>query len=223
MTSRQSIWFRLGHAYERARLAAPAREADAPRAGGAPPARETAGSPGVAWPTADELFSAAAWLVLDRVVGTRAGRRRPGPIGLIKAGAAGAAAALLVDLLRPLLHGDASLPVLDRRTVDRVLAGLGQGLVYGALVEPSVPGPPLLKGVLYGSVEFATDQVGGLSALLGPHAPQGRLPVVGEILEGLDVHDRAYLEHVVFGIALALLYESSPESNGTRPSEVDGE
>jgi len=224
MAPPKSIWYHLGHAYERARLARseaagpPARRPGTrPRAGADGPSRE------VAWPTADELFSAAAWLVVDRVAGTRTGKRRPGIGGLLRAGAAGAAAALLVDLLRPLLLGDADVPLVDEGTFDRLIAGVGQGLVYGALVEPTVPGPALVKGALYGSVEYAMDPMGGLSALFGAHTPQGRIPVIGEMLEGMAPHDRAYFEHLVFGIALALLYESSPASNGTLVLDEDDE
>lgn len=219
MAPRKSIWYFLGHAYERARLGSGTDGAVESRTDR--PAREER-TEAIAWPEADELFSAAAWIVLDRVVGGRDRGGRPGFSGLLKAGAAGAAAALLVDLVRPLLLGDAELKMVDERTPDRLLAGVGQGLVYGALVEPRVPGSAVVKGALYGSVEYATDQMGGLSALLGPHTPQGRLPVVGELLEGLGAHDRAFLEHVVFGIALALLYEPSPSSNGTRGDPEEG-
>jgi hypothetical protein len=111
---------------------------------------------------------------------------------------------------------------LDKEMGDRLIAGVGQGLVYGAVVEPRVPGPSLVKGALYGTAEYAVDPVGGLSRLLGAHAPQHRLPVIGHLLKDLDPHDRAYLEHVVFGVALALLYGSSPSSNGIR-IDLEGE
>ena len=143
--------------------------------------------------------------------------------GLLRAGVSGAAAALLVELVRPLLHGEARLPVLDEGTKDRLLAGAGQGLVYGAVVEPRLPGPALLKGAAYGSVEYAVDPFGGLYRLLGPHAPLRRIPGVGAFLDDLDPHDRAYLEHVTFGIALSLLYESgsSPRSSGITEDEEE--
>jgi len=165
-------------------------------------------------------MAAGVAVVVDRILAGWTGRRTPALSSLIRAGAAGATAAILVDLVRPLLNGQAGFPALDRETADRVLAGVGQGLVYGGVVEPRVPGPALLKGALYGSVEYATDPMGGLTGLLGAHTPQARLPFVGDVLEGLDDHDRAYLEHLVFGITLALLYEPNPSSNGIRP---DGE
>jgi hypothetical protein len=223
MTPTKSIWFRLGHAYERARQGTP-RKSVARLSERVEPSkrhRESDRSIEAAWPSADELIAAGTMLLLDRVLGSRE-RTRPGIVRLMRAGASGAAAALLVDLLKPLLRGSHEVPVIDRNTADRLLNGLGQGLVYGALVEPRVPGPPLIKGAVYGSVEYAFDPLGGLSTVLGSHTPQGRLPFVGAMLEGLDPHDRAYLEHLVFGIALALLYESSPSSNGIRP-DADGD
>ena len=221
MTSRKSIWYHLGLAYERARSGL-GDETSLVRRGDRAP-RETKSEPGIPWPEADELISAATWLVLDRVVGGRRKAHRPGIAGLLKAGAAGAAAALLVELVRPLLHRGDDVGMLDAQTVDRLIAGVGQGLVYGALVEPRVPGSPLVKGALYGSVEYATDPMGGLAALLGPHTPQGKLPVVGDVLDGFSAHDRAYLEHLVYGIALALLYEPDRSSSGTRPPPDEGE
>lgn len=225
MAPEKSIWYRLGHAYERARLAGGSADEER-RTGKALVARDArapkkrSDAPSLPWPDADDLLGAAVWLLLDRVVGRGGRGRRAGPLRLIWAGASGAAAALLVDLVRPLLRADGKLPGLDEDTVDRMLAGLGQGLVYGALVEPRVPGPALLKGAMYGSVEFATDPAGGLSNLLSSHTPQGRLPVVGDLFAVRNAHDRAYLEHLVFGIALALLYESSPSSSGTRPGRA---
>ncbi len=225
MASHDSIWFRLGHAIERARTGAPG-------AGKAvvglshlwakrEPGRsvERSEGPRSALPSADDLMTAGVALIVDRVLGGWGRRVDPSFSKLVRAGAAGAAAALVVDLVRPLLQGNPELPVLDRRTVDRLIAGIGQGLVYGAVVEPRLPGPALVKGALFGSVEYAADPIGGLSGLLGSHTPQNRLPVIGDLLEELDSHDRAYLEHVVFGIALAVIYESNPSNNGIRPEE----
>lgn len=123
----------------------------------------------------------------------------------------------------PLLAGRVEAPTLDRDLAEKLLVGAGQGLVYGGVVEPRIPGPSVLKGALYGSAEYAVDPMGGLAHLLGGRAPQGSLPVVADLLEGLDAHDRAYVEHVVFGIAVALLYGSSPSSNGIRVELDDDE
>lgn len=219
MSSKKNIWYHLGHALERSRhvpardgtlsgLAERVRKRDE-----APVIRDDSeGSP------ADELIGAGVAVVVDRLLTSWTGRRSPGFSRLLRAGAAGATAAVLVDLLRPLLSGE-RMPDFDHEMTERILSGVGQGLVYGAIVEPRLPGPSLLKGAVYGSVEYAADPIGGLTGLLGSHAPQGRLPFVGDMLEGAEAHERAYLEHLVFGIALAILYESSPSSSGIRSND----
>jgi hypothetical protein len=141
-------------------------------------------------------------------------RRRAGFVRLMWAGASGAAAALILEAVRPLLRGEPDLLAFDRDTGDRILAGLGQGLLYGAVIEPRVPGPAVLKGALFGSAEYAADAAGGLVHVLGAHAPLRRLPLVGRMLEEIDPRDRVYLEHLAFGIALAVLYGSSAPSKG---------
>lgn len=219
MASQQSIWFRIGYALERARRPPPT--AKRPLAGFAErmasaPGRSEDRSSQALWPSADQLIDSGVGVVVTRALKAWRPRRNVGLVRLLRAGAAGVGASLLVDLIRPLLSGRTELPTLDRYTADRILAGAGQGLVYGGLIEPRIPGPALVKGALYGSAEYATDQVGGLSHVLGAHAPQGRIPGVSHLLEHLDPHDRAFLEHLIFGIALALLYGSSPSSNGIR-------
>ena len=221
MASEQSLWFRIGYALERARRGSAGKSLSS-LADRTPRERPEGGSTrGVAWPTADELISSGVAALVGQVLEAWRPGRRAGFTRLLRAGAAGAGAALLLDLVRPLLSGRAELPTLGRKTGDRLLAGVGQGLLYGAVVEPRVPGPPVVKGALFGSAEYATDPAGGLSHLLSAHSPQGRLPVVGDLLEGLDAHDRAYVEHLVFGIALALLYGRSPSSNGILPEGED--
>jgi hypothetical protein len=225
MPPKQSLWFRLGYALERAREGPPA--AGRSLRGLAeqqtkPLKAEGESGPGPAWPSIDSIVASGASAAVAKVLNGWKPQRKASTLRLLRAGAAGAAAALLVDMLRPLIRGEPGVGPLDKETVDRLIAGIGQGLVYGAVVEPRIPGPTLVKGALYGTAEYAVDPVGGLSRLLGPHAPQHRLPVIGHLLEDLDPHDRAYAEHMVFGVALALLYGSSPSSNGIR-IDVDDE
>jgi hypothetical protein len=89
------------------------------------------------------------------------------------------------------------------------------------VVEPRVPGHTVVKGTLYGSAEYAMDPAGGLGRMLGSRAPLRRIPVLGHLLEDLDPHDRSYLEHVAFGVALAVFYGSRPASNGILSDEEE--
>jgi len=225
MSSKQSVWYRLGFALERARRAPasgarklvtlkdrrpPARSEERPRRALNP----------LEWPNADQLVASGAVALVAKVLDAWHPRGKTGMGSLLKAGLAGAGAAAVVELVRPFLSGKAELPQLDEDSLNRILVGAGQGILYGVVVEPRLPGAPVLKGALYASAEYALDPMGGISQLLGPHAPLRRVPVLGHLLENLDAHDRAYLEHLAFGVTLAMLYRSSPASRGTL--EEDG-
>ena len=216
MASEQSLWFRLGYALERARHPTPRAGEKlagiAERKKGEGPAHRSES------PSTDDLVTAGVALAVGKLLDAWRPRRRAGLVRLARAAAAGAGAALLVDLARPLLTGSRAL---DDRTGDRLLVGAGQGLVYGAVVEPRLAGPALLKGALFGSAEYAADPAGGLTQLVGAKGPLRRLPVVATLVDGLDPHHRSYLEHVTFGIALAVLYGSSPSSNGILVEDED--
>jgi hypothetical protein len=234
MPPTKNLWYRLGYAFERARQGPPAAKLSlrglaerakartegtnglAERAADRKARKQSNSAAPPAWPTADDLITSGITAVVAKALDGWKPRRESGLTRLLRAGAAGAAAALLVDVVGPLLRGERTVGSIDKKTGDKMLVGAGQGLVYGAVVEPRIPGPSLVKGALYGSAEYAVDPVGGLTHLLGAHAPQHRLPIVGALLDDLDPHDRAYLEHVMFGIALAVLYGSSPSSNGIR-------
>lgn len=224
MSSDQSLWYRLGYALERARRA-PAKGARKLASFEEltrtlrpdPPAGRRGSAP--ARPITDDLIAAGAAALLAKTLDAWRPRKRAGPFSLLRAGAAGAAAAVLVDLVRPLLRGHTDVPALDRTLVDRALAGAAQGVLYAGVFEPRVPGPGLLKGTLYGTTEYIADPAGGLTRLLGGESPLRRIPVLNHLAEDLDPHDRAYLEHVTFGIALALLYGSNSSSNGIEPDD----
>ena len=224
MASEQSLWYRIGYALERAKHPGPSSGGKlkglAERARAKEPRKREEGAQGEGF-SPDDLVTAGLVLAAGKLLDTWRPRRRARLSTLLRAAVAGAGAALLLDLLRPLLAGRPSVGGLDTKTGERVLAGAGQGLLYGAVVEPRMPGPALLKGALFGSAEYAADPAGGLSHVLGTHAPHQRLPVIGDVLKGLGPHERTYVEHLTFGIALALLYGSSPSNNGIRVEAED--
>jgi len=224
MSSKKSFWYRLGFALERTRQApvSGARKLISlkDRRPAARPVEQSrrALSP-AAWPSADQLMASGAVALAAKALDAWRPRRKPGAGSFLKAGLAGAGAAVVVELVRPLLLGKAELPELNEASVNRILVGAGQGILYGAVVEPRLPGAPVLKGTLYASAEYALDPMGGMGRLLGPHAPLGRVPVVGHLLSELDGHDRAYLEHLTFGVTLAMLYRSRPARIGILEDE----
>jgi hypothetical protein len=92
---------------------------------------------------------------------------------------------------------------------DRLLSGAARGLVFGAVAEPRLPGPPILRGLTWGGAEFLLSPLGGLPRFLLRHTPYGRLPLVQSAVKPEDHGEGDLLEHLVFGIALALLAGSS--------------
>lgn len=218
MASTKNIWFQLGHAIERARQGIPASEtsvASSTRRLVEQEERKTQGSPVSSSTSAsDELMVAGVAMVIDRVLGSWSQRTETDSRQLFRAAASGAVAAFIVDLLKPLLQGKPDVPVVDRQTVDHIITGARQGMVYGAIVESRIPGPPIAKGVIFGAAEYMTNPLGGVSKLLERHAPQSRLPMLSQVLKTLEDHEKLWVEHVAFGVALALIYQSKDSSSG---------
>jgi hypothetical protein len=144
--------------------------------------------------------------VLTRVLSFWPSRRGPGLFRLFRAGAAGAAAAFLAELARPALTGRNAETPLEEELTDILLAGAGRGLLYAALVEPRAPGPPLLRGATYAGLEYLLTPWGGLGELAGSKAPQGKIPALSVLLKDRGA-DEQLVEHIAFGVALALLYD----------------
>lgn len=192
------FWFRLGYAAERAlgRVSPGEKKPRQPR-------RKEAREPAVG-EAAGRLIAAGAGTSVVRLLERWGGRGRPGPLSLIRAAGAGAAAALLVEVARPLLTRQELS--LDGDLIRELLSGAGAGLVYAALVEPRVPGPPLFRGAVYGTVEYLISPWGGLGDVLGPLTPQKRLPLVGALLEDGDHPRTSWVEQLAFAVALAELY-----------------
>jgi hypothetical protein len=233
MSESPSIWYRIGYALERARqepLAGRLRGLEERRNGGAAskdrapsggrqraepegaPAREDA---------LDALIAAGVGAIAGKFVGLVPARRSPGVLGLLRAGAAGAGAAFLRELLDPLIRGELRVSRLGPELGDALFAGAARGLLYAAVIEPRLPGSAAARGVLYGSLEYAVSPFGGLTALLGERAPHRRIPLVEGLFEDYALGEDSYLDHLAFGVALALLYGSDPSdaSSGTDEDE----
>ncbi len=199
MQQNEDLWYRLGYAVESARSRLPELGRGV-----------KSGLPALSDPDAHKLLEAflavGAGTLLARLFSAWPARSRPGTARLLRAGTAGAAAAFLAELLRPLLTGKALEGSLEEEIVDILLSGAGRGLLYAALVEPRVPGPPVLQGTAYGAIEYALTPWGGLEELAGKAAPQRRVPFLATLLRGRD-QEEPFLGHLAFGIVLALLYE----------------
>ena len=213
MLKNQDLWYRLGYALESTRERLPATRGAKHRK--PTPIREVPEKvmEGLARrvladlppEVLDTIFTVGAGTVLTRVLSLWPGRGRPGIFRLFRAGASGAAAALLAELVRPVLTGKKTEKALEEELTEILLSGAGRGLLYAALVEPRIPGPPALQGTVYGSLEYALAPWGGLEELAGNALPHRRIPVLSALLRGRG-EEEALLEHLAFGVALALLY-----------------
>jgi hypothetical protein len=138
------------------------------------------------------------------------GHRRPPFRRLIRGAAAGAGAAGIVVALRALMDRDDEVDLLDE-----ILAGAGKGVIYASLMEPFMPGPPVLRGALAGTVDYLVSPAGGAFSRLQALSPARKIPLVSVLLEAGDAEDDPYLAFLLYGAALGILYgepdEEEPE------------
>lgn len=243
------IWYRLGYTLERSRsrsLRGPLRawadhglggvlgsSKDGGAEGGSPGSRPRRGSADDGEPDGESsllslILTAGAGTVAMRLLDLWPTRRRPGVRGMVRGALAGAGAAYLRSLLSPLLRGEVGVRPWDEDLPDELLEGAATGLVYAALLDGRLPGPPLARGAAFGAIEYAIAPWGGLEGVLGKHAPHRRIPIVRELLgpgdgepEGGEPGDEAeegvagvieryadetLVDHIAFAVALGLLY-----------------
>lgn len=221
-----NLWYQLGYALEEVR-SGPTRERvetlrdklGAFRAGGQA-SRETRGGTEVTTRSNGDGASSekGGSETLDWIIGAVSGgataqvlrhwhpRSRPGPGLLVRALASGAAASLIQALVAVLLADEEDEVLLDGSAfLDRLFSGSVRGLLYAAVAEPRLPGPPILRGAIYGTVEYLLAPMGGVSRVLGRESPWGRLPVLRSILDSAEIDEDHFVEHLVFGAALALM------------------
>lgn len=201
MTEDHSFWYRLGYEVEtvRQRLARGLGRLEP----GAPELR-----------LAGTLTSAGLTLLASRFLAGGWKRRARARPRWLRAAAAGGGAAILARAARSLLpartreDGGADL-------VGALLEGVGDGLLYAAFIEPRVPGPAAVQGAVYGVLDYATAPYGGLPGVLRTAAPSRAVALVARALQGDGVRRTGSLpDHLLFGLALALLYGSSRARSG---------
>lgn len=210
MPKKDDLWYRIGFALETARQRIPPSPAPAGKLLKKSLKKRRKGKPApldeASHKLLEAILSVGAGTVLTRLLAFWPGRRSPGLLGLGRAGAAGAAAAFLAELLRPALTGAKSQSSIEDDITDILLSGAGRGLLYAAIVEPRIPGHSIIQGSTYGALEWALSPWGGLEELAGSAAPHRKIPILSVLLQGRK-EEEDFLEHLAFGIALALLYE----------------
>ena len=236
----KSIWYHVGYALESARLGARSaqgvRSAQEVRSAGkgrsagkvrsakkGPPAgkgRSAERRPVSS--TVDQLIATGTGMLGDRLVSIVAGRR-PGGLRLTRAAVAGAGAALALSLFR---NGKNGKPGVEQSPYDptaELLTGAARGMLYGAVLEPRLPGSPLLRGATFGVMEYMTSPFGGLDGILGASGPHRTMPIVAALLGprvfGAGSGAGSMADHVAFGVTLGLLYGEGSARRGSRAAE----
>lgn len=147
---------------------------------------------------------------------------RPSPRTLARGAVAGAGAAGALLLYRLLIAqrkeaadkppGEAAHASLSE-LADELLAGAGRGLIYAVLLAPYLPGPPILRGAIVGSVDYLATPLGGLFSRLQEFSPIRRVPAISILLETGEAEDDPYLSFLIHGALMGLLYGNG--SDGT--------
>ena len=226
----KSIWYHLGYALESARHGA--RSAQGVQSDGtvrstrrvrsAKKARRTGKGRSAerrpAAATVDQLIETGTGILGDRLFSIVAGRR-PGGLRLTRAALAGAGAALALSLFRNGKNGASGAGKSPHDPTADLLTGAARGMLYGAVLEPRLPGSPLLRGVTFGVMEYVTSAFGGLDGILGASSPHRTMPIIAALLGTSDSGAGSMADHVAFGVTLGLLYGEGSARRGSRPAE----
>ena len=102
---------------------------------------------------------------------------------------------------------------------EALLAGAARGVLYGAVLEPRLPGSPLVRGATFGVMEYVTSPFGGLDSILGASSPHRTMPILDALLGPGDAMVGSMVDYVAFGATLGLLYGAGSARRGNRDAE----
>lgn len=145
------------------------------------------------------LFVATGGWLLSRLL-------RPRPVSWPRVVLAGAAATVLSDGIRralgePTAPGRQLVPDDPEELMARLGAGVALAAGYAAILYPRLPGPPLVRGLLFGALEVVAAPTGGV-VRLAQATPGLRFPLQDLAL----VEDAGPLARMAFGLGLGLFY-----------------
>ncbi len=132
-------------------------------------------------------------------------RTDPTVMRVAKGAAAGAAATFARELTAPLLRGRLEAPDFGDGLAERLASGATRGALFAAVVDPRIPGPPALRGAIYATLEYLLAPNGGLGRMMGSAAPWRIIPGAESVVRKLESGEESMVDHLVFGLALALL------------------
>ena len=164
--------------------------------------------------------------MLGRVLEALPWMRKPGPVRLLRAGAAGVGAALLRELLRSLRTGERPPLPLAQLVQDAALTGLARGLVYGSLASGISPAATAYVADTTAPSERASGMAllaasGGIGTIIGP-AFGGALANIGAVVPMYTAAALAVVAAVIAGIKLAEPARRAGRSACPRESSSSG-
>ena len=210
MKATSNIWYRLGYAWETARLS-PAAGNGGASGRGRPLFRSGNGSASSA---TNKIAPSLLWRnLLDEAGGlARRAVRPPARGDLPRAALAGAGAALAARSLAGLLVNDADAPSADDPRLGLELAqGAAEGLAL-AVLSRHLPSGRLLQIGLCGAARYAAASRGGLPRVIRPIAPRTVRTLSAMAPE--SGRNRGLLEHAAFAAAFVLLYGRRTAGSG---------
>jgi hypothetical protein len=213
MSDSNDPWYRIGYALESARLRSPVKRepSDADRSKRRAPSIRTEA-------LLDTLLSTSATALAGRVLGVLPGRSAPSSWRLIRAAVAGAGAATALAILRGAFRTEQNSSQPPDPTPE-ILAGTGRGILYGAVLEPHLPGSALMRGLTFGVLEYLVAPMGGLDEVLGAASPRRTIPVLGVLLGSDGFTAETLTENLVFGATLGVLYGEGRLRSGSAEAE----
>ncbi|SVE04278.1 uncharacterized protein METZ01_LOCUS457132 [marine metagenome] len=207
--SPENVWFQLGYALEVAGRRAPSQVKVRARHGRLNPLDAS---------TIDQILAAGTGVVYDRLLALLSGRR-PETSLVARAALAGAGAAVAISLLRYGANGSSNSISPNNDSVSELLAAAGQGILYGTVIDPRLPGPALLRGATFGVIDYVASPYGGLDRILGASSPQRISTLLAVLLTTVDSPSCSLVEHIAFGATLGLLYGDERVRIGKRDAE----
>ena len=202
-TSR-SLWHAVGYAAERARSVAGGDDSG-PGARNGGETGDARGRPSFFASPVGRFAVATGTSLLVRTMERWLGRKAPGVPRLVRGAAAGVGAAGILAAVRHVM-GRSDTAGMDVDVLDELLEGAGHGLVYAAIIEPHVPGPAVLRGLILGGTEHVLQPWGGVLAPLQGAAPHSKVPGLSRLFSPLDVGERPLFDHLLYATILAVLY-----------------
>lgn len=157
----------------------------------------------------DALLGGGAAALGRQLLKTLPKHSDPSVMRVAKGAAAGAAATFARELTSPLLQGRLERPEFGDGLPARLASGAARGALFAAVIDPRLPGSVPVRGAVYAAVEYLLAPKGGLGRIAGGIAPWRIIPGADAVVTKLEAGEESIVDHLVFGLALALLLGDS--------------